>query len=96
MRVTSSIRRPVAATSLGDGAALGAWFGAAPPPAARSVIAGAGSTRVFFDVPSLTFTDGPLEFAAPAPVMISPKAAGVRDQQLGYTLGMSLFPFLPG
>lgn len=54
-----------------------------------------GDGGVFFAAPSLKFTDSPLTFPANGPVMLSAKSAGFRDAVGNYTLGVSMFSFLP-
>lgn len=50
---------------------------------------------VFLLVPSLKFTEGALTFPANGPVMLSAKTGGFRDVAGNYTLGISMFGFLP-
>lgn len=47
------------------------------------------------DVPSLTYTDAPPKFPGNGPASLSVKAAGFRDAVGNYTLGMTMFPYLP-
>jgi len=54
-----------------------------------------GDGGVFFDVPSVKFTEAPLTFPANNAVMLSAKSGGFRDAVGNYTLGMSMFPYLP-
>ena len=49
----------------------------------------------FFDIPSCKCTDAPPTFPANGPVTLALKLAAFRDPTNNYTLGMSLFPFLP-
>ena len=71
-----------AATAANTSLAFGAGF--------RNADGGA-----FFDVPSLTFNDAPVKFPGNGAASLSVKAAGFRDATGNYTLGMSLFPYLP-
>ncbi len=54
-----------------------------------------GDGGVFFDVPALTFSGGAPKFPANGPVTISPTADAFRDTTFNYTLGMTIFPYLP-
>lgn len=54
-----------------------------------------GDGGIFFDVPSLKCTDSPPSLPANGPVTLALKLAAFRDAVGNYTLGMSLFPFLP-
>jgi hypothetical protein len=54
-----------------------------------------GDFGMFFDVPSLKCTDAPPSFPANGPVTLALKLAAFRDAVGNYTLGVSLFPFLP-
>lgn len=54
-----------------------------------------GDGGVFFLAPSLKFMDGPLTFPANGPVMLSAKTGGFRDAVGNYTLGISMFGYLP-
>lgn len=68
-------------------------------PANTTVAFGAGFRNtdggVFFDVPSTKFTDSPMTFPANGPIMLSAKTAGFRDAVGNYTLGVSMFAYLP-
>jgi hypothetical protein len=68
-------------------------------PANTTVAFGAGFRNadggVFFDVPSMKFTDSPMTFPANGPIMLSAKTAGFRDAIGNYTMGMSMFGYLP-
>jgi tail tube protein len=54
-----------------------------------------GDGGMFFDVPSVKCTNAPPKFPANGPVTLDLTAAGFRDATGNYTLGVSLFPFLP-
>lgn len=54
-----------------------------------------GDGGVFFAVPSLKFTETPITFPANGPVKLSVKSAGFRDAVGNYTLGLSMFGYLP-
>lgn len=68
-------------------------------PANTTVAFGAGLRNtdggVFFDVPSMKFTDSPMTFPANGPIMLSAKTAGFRDAIGNYTMGISMFAYLP-
>lgn len=49
----------------------------------------------FFDVPSCKCTDAPPSFPANGPVTLALKLEAFRDPTLNYSLGLSMFPFLP-
>lgn len=48
-----------------------------------------------FDVPSFTLGDGKLDLPRYKTVLINEKCEAFQDSTLGYTIGVSLFPFLP-
>jgi hypothetical protein len=50
---------------------------------------------MLFDMPSCKCTDAPPSFPANGPVSLALKLAGFRDATGNYTVGISLFPFLP-
>jgi len=54
-----------------------------------------GDGGMFFEVPSLKFTDATPKFPGNGAVMLSPKAGGFRDAVGNYTMGLSMFAFLP-
>jgi hypothetical protein len=54
-----------------------------------------GDFGMFFDVPSLKCIESPPSFPANGPVTLALKLAAFRDAVGNYTMGVSLFPFLP-
>jgi len=54
-----------------------------------------GDGGIFFEVPALKFSDAALTFPGNGPIMLSPKAGGFRDPVTNYTLGVSMFAYLP-
>jgi hypothetical protein len=49
----------------------------------------------FFDVPDVKCTDSTPKFPANGPVTLDLKLAAFRDPTSNFTLGMTLFPYLP-
>jgi hypothetical protein len=54
-----------------------------------------GDGGLLFDIPSFMLDEGDLKFPANGPVTLSPKVEAFRDGTYSYTLGMSIFPYLP-
>lgn len=54
-----------------------------------------GDGGIFFNVPSLKCTDAPPKFPKDGPVTADLKLGAFRDATLNYTLGVSLFAYLP-
>jgi hypothetical protein len=50
---------------------------------------------IFFEIPSMKCTDAPPKFPANGPVTVDLKLGAFRDPTGNYTLGMTLFPYLP-